>query len=86
MTNGGVLSVSLASADQRVTATVRDTGRGIAPADRLRLFEPFYTTRNNGTGLGLFSSRRILHEMNGSLEVEDATPGGAGFVLALPLA
>ena len=48
--------------------TVEDDGRGISLADRCRLFQPFFTTKPHGTGLGLFVSRQILEEIAGTLD------------------
>jgi signal transduction histidine kinase len=65
------------------TITVRDHGPGIAAADRARIFEPFVTTRTQGTGLGLAVARRIAEQHGGSLEGENHPDGGAIFTLSL---
>jgi signal transduction histidine kinase len=65
---------------------VVDNGPGIAPEDRARLFEPFFSRKPNGTGLGLATSRRLVEAHGGRLEVEEAPGGGAAFVLHLPAA
>lgn len=65
---------------------IRDTGLGI-PAELLpRLFEPFATTKERGTGLGLAVSRRIIDQHGGTLSVENHCEGGAVFTVELPLA
>lgn len=70
----------------QVTVVVRDTGEGI-PADVLpRLFEPFATSKERGTGLGLAVSRRIVEEHHGSIHALNDPNGGAEFILALPVA
>ena len=66
--------------------TVRDSGPGIAPEALARVFEPFYTTRPDGLGLGLSLCESLAQRMHGSLTVHNATPRGAAFRLALPLA
>ncbi len=63
---------------------VWDLGEGVPKADRERIFEPFYTTRTRGTGLGLAVARRIVTLHGGRIEVEDREGGGAVFRVALP--
>jgi two-component system sensor histidine kinase HydH len=87
MPNGGTLRVTARSnsSTQQVSIRVLDTGDGI-PADLLpRLFEPFATAKERGTGLGLAVSRRILEEHNGTIEVRPHFPQGTIFELFLPL-
>jgi PAS domain S-box-containing protein len=68
----------------RVQLLVSDTGTGISPVDLPHVFEPFYTTKATGTGLGLAVSYGIVHAHEGSIEV-DSTPGqGTTFRLAFP--
>jgi signal transduction histidine kinase len=68
-----------------VAVTVTDDGPGVAPADRTRLFEPFFTTRrdNGGTGLGLAIARSLLRASGGDVALID-TPAGAAFVVTAP--
>lgn len=81
---GGRIAVSVAEADARLVLTVSDDGRGIARADRDRLFQPYFTTKPQGTGLGLFVSRQIVEELGGSIDYE-STPGmGTEFRVVLP--
>ena len=65
---------------------VADRGVGIDPEDRPRLFTPFFTTKSDGTGLGLLSTRRVANEMGGRFGLYPRTAGGARAVLLLPLA
>ena len=61
-----------------------DTGRGIQP-DRLnKVFEPFYTTKGEGTGLGLATVKRAVVTHRGEIEVTDSELGGAKFIVTLP--
>ena len=70
-----------------VRLVVEDSGPGIAPELRERIFEPFYTTRPNGLGVGLAISRSLAERHGGSLRAEmNGTGGGARFVLELPCA
>jgi len=87
MPNGGTLRVTARSnsSSQLVSIRVLDTGEGI-PADLLpRLFEPFATAKERGTGLGLAVSRRILEEHRGTIEVRPHSPQGTVFEVFLPL-
>jgi two-component system, NtrC family, nitrogen regulation sensor histidine kinase NtrY len=65
---------------------VADTGHGISPEDKDRLFLPHFSTRNRGTGLGLAIASRIVAEHHGTIRVEDNQPFGARFVIRLPAA
>ena len=70
--------------EQRVELTVSDTGPGISPEEKERLFLPFFSTKSGGTGLGLAIVSRIVAEHHGSISVEDNNPSGARFRVALP--
>lgn len=72
-------------ADKVVQITVADNGAGIAPEDVPKLFEPFFTTRRHGTGLGLYLSQRIAQDHSGSISI-DSTPGkGTRVQVSLPI-
>ncbi|HUS30505.1 MAG TPA: ATP-binding protein, partial [Kofleriaceae bacterium] len=70
-----------------VAIAVDDQGKGVAEADRDKIFEPYVTTKSTGTGLGLAIARKIAIEHGGelSLATEKAPTGGARFVVTLPL-
>jgi two-component system sensor histidine kinase HydH len=63
---------------------VRDRGPGLTPGDEERLFEPFYTNRTHGTGLGLALARRIVSGHGGSIQAANHPDGGALFTIRLP--
>ncbi len=67
---------------------IRDTGRGIAPADQRKIFEPGFTSKSRGWGLGLSLAKRIIEEYHGGkLTLEQSIPGeGTTFKILLPLA
>lgn len=67
-----------------IEITVADTGPGIAPADRERIFSPYFSTRKRGTGLGLAIVSHIVAEHSGRIRVEENLPHGARFVMELP--
>jgi len=79
------LSVSVGRNGQEGVLTVTDNGRGIAPEAMPRLFEPFFSTREGGLGLGLSLSETLASGMGGSLTAANAAPRGARFTLLLPL-
>jgi len=68
-----------------VRAEVADTGKGIAPNDFRRLFEPYFSRRDSGTGLGLAIVQRIILEHGGTIRAANNDPRGAKFVIELPV-
>jgi signal transduction histidine kinase len=64
---------------------VEDEGPGVSQADAPRLFEPFFTTRTNGTGLGLAVVRRVVVAHGGTVQVSPRPERGMRFELLLPL-
>lgn len=82
---GGKVLVDVEAEGERATVTVTDTGDGVPVELAERVFEPFFTTRRDGAGLGLAASRAIAESHGGGLELR-AQDRGASFVLTLPLA
>jgi nitrogen fixation/metabolism regulation signal transduction histidine kinase len=68
-----------------VRLTIEDSGSGIAPEDRERLFTPYFSTRKTGTGLGLSIASRIVADHGGYIGVEPNSPRGTRFVIELPV-
>ena len=62
-----------------------DTGCGIPPEDKLRLFEPYFSTKKSGTGLGLAIVNNIVSDHNGYIRVKDNKPQGTRFTIELPI-
>ena len=88
MREGGTISIQVFADDDpeapHAVLCVRDTGSGIDDEVRERLFTPFFTTKEDGTGLGLVTSKKIVEAHGGSIRV-DSTPGeGTSFFVALP--
>jgi len=79
---GGIINLHLVRNGSGFMIDVHDTGPGVPPESREHLFEPFYTTRNGGNGLGLAVSRELINRMGGTLEYRD---GGTGATFAIHL-
>jgi signal transduction histidine kinase len=86
MPAGGQLFVSLRRRGELAEMQVRDTGRGIAPEHRQRIFQLFFTTRPGGSGIGLASTFRTVQLHNGSIEFASEVGCGTTFRITLPLA
>jgi PAS domain S-box-containing protein len=86
MPDGGRLEVSTSHTDEPsgVDISFTDTGRGIAPDAMPQLFDPFYTTKPEGLGLGLYVTRNIVEEHGGRIEVESQVGEGTTFTVWLP--
>lgn len=88
MPEGGIVTVRVHALGQahapRVAIEISDTGRGIAPEHLPRLFEPFFTTRPKGTGLGLFVAHGIVQRHGGSIEVASEVDKGTRITITLP--
>jgi two-component system, NtrC family, nitrogen regulation sensor histidine kinase NtrY len=76
------VATDLAAADT-VELSVTDTGIGISPEDRERLFLPYFSTKNRGTGLGLAIVHHILQDHGAQIRVEENRPTGARFVVEI---
>jgi signal transduction histidine kinase len=85
MTRGGVLTLQTSNAGDWVWVDVSDTGGGIAEDRMNHIFEPFYTTKKKGTGLGLMIVQRIVRQHGGHIEVESRVGQGTRFRIRLPL-
>jgi len=86
MPNGGRLTLTLARRGEMAEVSVADTGCGIAPEHRSRIFQLFFTTRPGGSGIGLASAFLIVQLHNGSIDFESEVGRGTTFRLGLPLA
>jgi C4-dicarboxylate-specific signal transduction histidine kinase len=79
------LAIRLEATESAVIIEVEDTGPGLTPDVRERMFQPFYTTKVQGTGLGLVVARNIVEEHAGTLVTEAPLDGsGARFRITLP--
>lgn len=85
MPEGGTLTLRLTSQADSATLSVQDTGVGIAPEDRERIFRPFYSTKGRGTGLGLSITQRIVEAHHGTLHLDSQLGEGTTFQIRLPV-
>ncbi|HYV35835.1 MAG TPA: ATP-binding protein [Gemmataceae bacterium] len=89
MSSGGELTIQAAregTEPPSVCLTLIDTGKGISPEVLPRVFEPFFSTRQGGTGLGLPTTKRIVEAHGGSIQVHSAVGRGTQFTLNLRIA
>ena len=80
----GTVRVEVGSRDDYASVVVSDTGRGIPAQNLSNIFRPFFTTKGNGTGLGLSLARRIVEEHHGRIEVTSVVGKGSQFEVLLP--
>jgi signal transduction histidine kinase len=86
MPNGGQLRLTLSRRGEMAEITVSDTGKGIPPENRQKIFQLFFTTRPGGSGIGLASTFRIVQLHNGSIDFKSEVGRGTTFRIELPLA
>jgi nitrogen fixation/metabolism regulation signal transduction histidine kinase len=84
MPQGGTLTLSAKAHGDNVEIRVADTGQGMTPEECVRLFTPYYTTKEHGTGLGLAIVQSVVADHAGTIAVESRTGGGTVFVITLP--
>ncbi len=72
--------------DRFLYVTVADNGPGVMPGDREKIFDPFYTTKYDGSGIGLTIGRRIISDHGGSIVCSQSAMGGAEFTMQIPFA
>ena len=83
---GGTITIKAEKKDSQASIIIKDTGPGISPEIKPKLFSKFVTNSSGGTGIGLFISKNIIEAHGGSIRTEDNTDGkGATFAFSLPL-
>jgi signal transduction histidine kinase len=85
MPDGGSLQIVIAPVNDRVELTVQDSGVGIPPANLARVFEPFFTTRSGGSGLGLALVKSTTDRLGGQIDLESEPGRGTRARVSLPL-
>ena len=84
MPEGGKLTIKTYAENGTVQVDFMDTGKGIESKDLPRIFDPFYTTKDDGSGLGLSISHQIIHMHQGTIRVVQTSPNGTIFNVSLP--
>ena len=82
---GGRIEISARSEGDRVVLCVQDDGNGIDPNNLKSIFQPYFTTKKQGTGLGLFVTNKIIGEHGGEVRFESAPHQGTTFLISLPI-
>jgi signal transduction histidine kinase len=86
MTNGGCLAVRIERNEDTCAIVIADTGPGIPPDQREKIFQLYYTTKPRGTGIGLAMAFRAAQLHGGTIEVKSEMGKGTEFRVVLPLA
>ena len=84
MKNGGILRVTTTLEPDYVAVSFTDSGGGIAPENMAKVFDPYFTTKSGGSGLGLLIVRRIVREHGGEIELRNDTGRGLTVVIRMP--
>jgi signal transduction histidine kinase len=84
MPDGGELMIRTRPEGRWAVIEISDTGHGMDPDTQTRIFDPFFSTRKRGTGLGLPSTRRIIREHGGTIDLHSETGRGTRFTIRMP--
>jgi signal transduction histidine kinase len=85
MPEGGILTLEASASNGNFLIKVTDTGIGIPPKNLARVFEPYFTTKPKGLGLGLAITRRIVEAHGGTITVSSEAGRGCRFQITLPI-
>jgi len=81
---GGTIEISTNCVPDGLQVTIRDDGHGIQAENFARVFQPYFTTKETGTGLGLFVCHRIMEQAGGRIELCESSPAGSVFAVTVP--
>jgi signal transduction histidine kinase len=81
---GGRLTVTTSAADDIIRLTITDTGCGMSAAQVANVFEPFYTTKDFGLGLGMSYARKVIEQHAGAIQVTSEQGAGTQILIELP--
>jgi signal transduction histidine kinase len=85
MDSGGKLTIATKNEKKKFVCRIQDNGRGIPKKNLMNVFDPFFSTKKGGTGLGLSTCQNIVTSHGGLIEVESAWKKGSVFSVSLPL-
>lgn len=85
MPGGGVLTVNTEKLNGKFVLSISDTGHGVSRENLSKVFEPLFTTKANGLGLGLATTKRVIEEHGGSIDLETTEGRGSNFIISLPV-
>jgi signal transduction histidine kinase len=85
MPDGGILSLRASTVDKKVQLDVSDTGKGISPEHMEKIFEPLFTTKSRGIGLGLAICQKLIEVNQGDISVTSEEGAGSTFTITMPL-
>ena len=84
MTNGGSLKIQCHDAEESIVMRISDTGSGISPENMTKLFQPYFSTKESGNGIGLMVVERVFREHGAKLSIE-SSGNGTSFIIEFPL-
>jgi signal transduction histidine kinase len=85
MSSGGTLTITTETSESGLLISIADTGMGMPAENQTKIFEPYFTTKDSGSGLGLTVVFKIIKEHNGEISVKSQEGQGSVFFIALPL-
>lgn len=84
MKNGGTLTISTQHSSDKASVIITDSGQGIDDVIKEKIFDPYFTTKNDGTGLGLSLSAKIIEDHRGSINIDSALGNGTTVIVTFP--
>jgi signal transduction histidine kinase len=84
MPKGGTLTIDINAAGKEIIVEISDTGKGMSEETLKNVFVPFYTTKENSSGIGLFITQKIIHNHNGTIRAKSMEKKGTSFIITFP--
>ncbi|MFN3479792.1 MAG: ATP-binding protein, partial [Thermodesulfovibrionales bacterium] len=85
MPSGGMLTINTEKDDGKLVITITDTGTGVPKENISKVFEPFFSTKTTGLGLGLATTKRIVEEHGGNIEFNSVEGMGSKIIIKIPI-